>query len=92
MEIVSQDKDSAEERLENVSSKRQELVGEVEKLEKELEEKKKSLGVVEKEEGWLKNRVQLRGVQENLLTRRLNDGWEDEEQKQENVEDLAVEI
>jgi hypothetical protein len=92
LEIVSQDKDSAEERLENVSSKRQELVGEVEKLEKELEEKKKSLGVVEKEEGWLKNRVQLRGVQENLLTLRLNDGWEDEEQKQENVEDLAVEI
>lgn len=64
--------------MENVESKRQELVEAVERLEKELEEKKKSLGVVEKEVGWLKNRVQVRSVQENLLNRRLTDGWEDE--------------
>ena len=78
IKIITKDKTSAEERLESVSTKKQELVQDVERLEKELEEKKKSLGVVEKEESWLKNRVQLRTVQENLLSRRLADGWEDQ--------------
>mmetsp|Transcript_19781 Transcript_19781/g.29609 ORF Transcript_19781/g.29609 Transcript_19781/m.29609 type:complete len:499 (+) Transcript_19781:95-1591(+) len=76
--VVSEDRASADERLEVVSEKREQLVQDVERLEKELEEKKKSLGVVEKEEGWLQKRVQLRSVQEDLLNRRLANGWEDE--------------
>ena len=78
LKVVTEDRVSADERLEVVSDKRQQLVQDVERLEKELEEKKKSLGVVEKEEGWLKKRVQLRTVQEDLLNRRLTNGWEDE--------------
>ena len=78
LKVVSKDRIGAEERLGNVSSKHTELVSDVERLAKELEEKKKSLGVVEKEVEWLKKRVQLRSVQEDLLHRRLADGWEDE--------------
>lgn len=78
LKIISEDKKSAEERYETAAYKRQELAQEVDRLEKELAEKKKSLGVVEKEESWLKKRVQVRSVQEDLLNRRLADGWEDE--------------
>lgn len=93
LKIVSNDKTSAEERLDSVSEKRQELIQEVDRLEKELEEKKKSLSVAEKEEGWLKNRVQLRSIQEDLLNRRLIQGWEDEEvQIEESNPSKLVEI
>lgn len=78
LKIISEDKKSAEERYETAAYKKQELAQEVDRLEKELAEKKKSLGVVEKEESWLKKRVQVRSVQEDLLNRRLADGWEDE--------------
>jgi len=78
LQVVSKDKESAETRLENVVSKHSTLMQEIERLENELQEQKKSLGVVEKEEKWLKERVQLRDVQEDLLTRRLTEGWEDE--------------
>lgn len=64
--------------MESVSAKYGTLLQDIERLETELVEKRKSLGVVEKEEGWLKQRVQLRDVQESLLTRRLVEGWEDE--------------
>lgn len=64
--------------MESVSDKHGTLMQEIERLETELAEKRKSLGVVEKEEGWLKQRVQLRDVQESLLTRRIVEGWEDE--------------
>jgi hypothetical protein len=77
--IVSKDKESAEARLENVSNKHSSLISDIERLEIELQEKKKSVGVVQKEEHWLKERVQLRDAQEDLLTRRLTEGWEDEE-------------
>lgn len=78
LSVVHKDKESAEVRLESVSAKHGTLMQDIERLETELMEKKKSLGVVEKEEGWLKQRVQLRDVQESLLTRRLTEGWEDE--------------
>lgn len=78
LSVVQKDKDSAEVRLESVSAKYGTLLQDIERLETELVEKRKSLGVVEKEEGWLKQRVQLRDVQESLLTRRLVEGWEDE--------------
>ena len=65
--------------MENVSNKHSSLISEIERLEIELQEKKKSVGVVQKEENWLKERVQLRDAQEALLTRRLTEGWEDEE-------------
>eukprot|EP01083_Nonionella_stella_P048997 130702_1 len=78
LKIVSKDRVSAEERLENVGEKHQNAVSEFQRLEKELEEIRKSLGVFEKEGAWLKNRVQLRSVQEDLLNRRLTNGWEDE--------------
>jgi mevalonate kinase len=77
--VVANDKESAETRLESVSSKHSTLVQDIERLEMELKEKKKSLGVFEKEVSWLKERVQLREVQEDLLTRRLTEGWEDED-------------
>mmetsp|Transcript_1388 Transcript_1388/g.2527 ORF Transcript_1388/g.2527 Transcript_1388/m.2527 type:complete len:328 (+) Transcript_1388:239-1222(+) len=77
--VVAKDKESAETRLESVSSKHSTLVQDIERLEMELKEKKKSLGVFEKEVSWLKDRVQLREVQEDLLTRRLTEGWEDED-------------
>jgi len=78
LEVVTKDRNQAEERLETASEKRQRFVADVERLGKELEEKKKSLGVVDKEEKWLQQRVQLRSVQEDLLNRRLQNGWEDE--------------
>lgn len=78
LSAVANDKMSAESRLERVHTEHVALVQVIESLEKELEEKKKSLGVIEKEEGWLKERVDLRTVQEDLLNKRLNDGWEDE--------------
>lgn len=83
--VVSKDKESAETRLENVTSKQAKLLQDIERLETELLEKKKSLGVVEKEENWLKERVQLRDVQEDLLTRRLTEGWEDEKLVEKKV-------
>ena len=64
--------------MERVTAKHEELLQEIERLETDLKEKRKSLGVVEKEESWLKERVQLRSVQENLLNKRLTEGWEDE--------------
>jgi hypothetical protein len=75
---VVKDKESAETRLESASSKHSTLIQDIERLEMELKEKKKSLGVFDKEVSWLKDRVQLREVQEDLLTRRLTEGWEDE--------------
>ncbi len=86
LSVVQTDKESAETRLESVSSKHGTLMQEIERLETELAEKKKSLGVVEKEEGWLKQRVQLRDVQESLLTRRLTEGWEDEAAARKDVD------
>lgn len=78
LSVVLEDKDSAESRLERVSSKHSTLVEDIDRLEKQLEELKKSRGVVEKEEEWLKTRVQLRDIQQSLLSRRLTEGWEDE--------------
>ncbi len=78
LSAVSNDKMSAESRLERVHTEHVALVNVIKSLEKELEEKKKSMGVVMKEETWLKERVELRNVQESLLTKRLTDGWEDE--------------
>ena len=78
MEVVSKDHTSAKERLDKVSTKYGDLGEDVARLEKELEEKKKSLVVLGKEVDFLKKRVQLRSAQEDLLNRRLADGWEDE--------------
>jgi hypothetical protein len=89
--IVQKDKASAESRLERVSSKHGALLQEIERLDIELQEKRKSLGVVEKESSWLKERVQLRDVQEGLLTRRLVEGWEDEVSKKVDGEEDEVE-
>jgi len=80
LDIVHEDIKSAETRLGNVSEKSTALRIEIDRLSKELEEKKKGLGVYVKEESWLKQRLQVREVQESLLTRRLEDGWEDESQ------------
>jgi hypothetical protein len=87
LDVVQSDKESAETRLEGVSSKYGTLIQDIERLETELAEKKKTLGVVEKEEGWLKQRVQLREIQESLLTRRLVEGWEDEVVESEKTGD-----
>ena len=63
MDVVQSDKESAETRLEGVSSKYGTLIQDIERLETELlVEKQKTLGVVEKEEGWLKQRGQLREI------------------------------
>lgn len=80
LDLVHEDIKSAETRLENVSEKSTALRLDIDRLTKELEEKKKGLGVYVKEESWLKQRLQVREVQESLLTRRLEDGWEDESQ------------
>ena len=89
---VTQDHESASTRLDRTSEKRGALVQEVERLEKELEEKKKSLGVLEKEEGWLKKRVNLREVQIELLTNRMEKGWEDENEPSPEDEVKRAEI
>ncbi len=87
MKVVTKDRIGAEERLEDVSKKCKDLTLDVERLVKELEEKKKVLGVVQKEEDGLKKRVQLRSVQEDLLNRRLADGWEDENELDDEEEE-----
>lgn len=78
LDVVLDDKKSAESRLEDVSTQHTTLVEEIALLQKQLDDKKKSRGTVEKEENWLKERVQLRDVQQSLLSRRLEEGWEDE--------------
>lgn len=92
LEVVIDDKMSAESRLGRVSTEHVTLLQLIDSIEKELEEKRKSLGVVEKEEHWLKDRVELRTVQENLLTRRLADGWEDEGTGDDDTEFERAEI
>lgn len=89
LKVISTDLTGAEDRLGSVSTKHEELISDVERLEKELEEKKKSLGVVAQEVDGLKKRVQLRSVQEDLLNRRLADGWEDEYELDEEEESEA---
>mmetsp|Transcript_12727 Transcript_12727/g.18501 ORF Transcript_12727/g.18501 Transcript_12727/m.18501 type:complete len:331 (+) Transcript_12727:99-1091(+) len=92
LDVVKGDKMSAESRLGRVSTEHVTLLQLIDSIEKELEEKRKSLGVIEKEEHWLKDRVELRIVQENLLTRRLADGWEDESNRDESAESERAEI
>jgi chromosome segregation ATPase len=76
--VVQEDLSSGQERLQATLSQKSTLESEIAKLMKELEEKKKSLQVAEKEEEWLMTRVKLRKEQEELLNKRLTEGWEDE--------------
>jgi len=87
LNVVLKDKADCDTRLERATAKRGGLAEEVERLEKELEEKRKSLDVVEKEESWLIARVQVRAEQQELLEKRLNQGWDDEKE----VEELNIE-
>lgn len=81
LKTLQDDKVSAETRLSKASVQRLTLTNEVLELEKELEEKKKSLVVATNEEEWLTKRVALRVEQEEMLNKRLEHGWEDEEEK-----------
>jgi len=81
LQCVQNDKAAASQRLDKASSKRNVLREEISRLEKELEEKKKTLGVVQREEEWLKQRLELRGIQEQELEKRLTLGWEDEREE-----------
>lgn len=80
LKAVSDDRTSAETRFTKASMQRSTLSAEIARMEKELEEKKKSLDVAVKEEGWLKDRLKLRKTQEEMLQKRLKDGWEDEKE------------
>lgn len=83
IKAVEDDKASAIQRQEKASHFRECLAEDVEKLERELEEKKKSLDVASKEEEYLIQRVELRKTQEQMLNDRLNNGWNDEHEVQE---------
>mmetsp|Transcript_31750 Transcript_31750/g.46832 ORF Transcript_31750/g.46832 Transcript_31750/m.46832 type:complete len:272 (+) Transcript_31750:236-1051(+) len=75
---TEEDLKSARQRLESASSQKTNIESEIAKLEKLIIEQKKSLEVVAKEESWLKTRVDLRVKQQELLDRRLQNGWADE--------------
>lgn len=75
---VAQDMQSAQQRLKATLQQKDVLEQEVAKLQEQLEEKKKSLNVAEREEKWLVTRVGLRKQQQELLHKRLTEGWEDE--------------
>jgi len=92
LKIVTKDKAGADLRLGQISTKKTKLVEGITRLEKELEEKKKSLGVVQKEQSWLSSRVDLRLVQENLLNKRLEEGWDDEKSIDLNCSESEVSI
>lgn len=81
---IEDDLESANQRLEAASTQKMSLETDITKLEKTLAEKKKSLEVVAKEESWLKTRVNLRVQQQQLLDTRLQEGWKDEEEQQQN--------
>lgn len=75
---VTQDLNSAQQRLKATVQQKIALEQEVQKLQEQLEEKKKSFNVAEREEKWLITRVALRKQQQELLQKRLTEGWEDE--------------
>lgn len=78
LEFVTRDSKSAETRLTEVITQRQELEKVIEKLQNLLMEKSRNKLVAEKEEGWLKKRIELREMQQEMLDVRLQSGWEDE--------------
>lgn len=79
LKTLKEDKASAQNRLDKASAIRTTLSAEILRMEQELQEKKKSFDVAKNEEDWLIKRVALREEQENLLNRRLEEGWEDED-------------
>jgi len=79
LKTLKEDKASAQSRLDKASATRTTLSAEILRMEQELQEKKKSFDVAKNEEDWLIKRVALREEQENLLNRRLEEGWEDED-------------
>jgi len=79
LRAVEEDKASAEIRLGKATSQLTEMSEEIDKLEKELAERKKGLDVTKKEKDWLQERVDLRHTQVEMLSKRLNEGWEDED-------------
>ena len=78
LETILRDTKSAESRLTEVITQRNELEKEIESLQNLLMEKNRNKLVAEKEEGWLKKRIELREVQQQMLNVRLESGWEDE--------------
>jgi len=95
LKVVLEEKNDANTKLESVSTMRAALAEKVERLEKELEEDRKNLGEIEKEEDLLKTKVELRSIQENLLEKRLNEGWTDEEKNgcnEEEEDDVGDEV
>ena len=81
---VEDDLKTANSRLDNAQQQRSALEKEIEGLKKQMELKQKSLAVANTEEKWLVDRVNLRKEQQKLLAERLEVGWEDEEEPEDD--------
>jgi uncharacterized protein YPO0396 len=78
LQAVSEDLQTAVQRLDAASAQKNSLQKDVQQLMQELAEKKKACQVAEKEEAWLIERKALRLEQQKLLNERLEKGWPDE--------------
>jgi len=78
------DSRTAQDRFNASSAQSQKLRDDILKLETDLEEKKNSYDAVLKEEKWLKERVDLRNLQVDSLNKRLESGWEDDPNDDDN--------
>ena len=81
---VEDDLKTANSRLDNAQQQRSALEKEIEDLKKQMELKQKSFAVANTEEKWLVDRVNLRKEQQKLLAERLEMGWEDEEEPEDD--------
>jgi hypothetical protein len=79
LKAVQEDSSMTLNQLERAKEKKNDLQSEVETLKGRLEKLKNELAHLEVEETTMKDRVELRQIQSKELSKRLKEGWDDEE-------------
>lgn len=86
LKAVGDDLSSADKRRKAANDQLTLLETELEELKLEIAQKAKSLQAVQDESKWCAERVKLRTEQKELLEDRLENGWEDERELEEDEE------
>lgn len=82
LKAIVDDLEAADKRRSKAGDQQTLLETEIEELRLELAQKSKSLQAVRDEAKWCKDRVKLRSEQKKLLESRLENGWDDERERE----------